>query len=219
VIGLTAALQLQEVGHVVSIVARDFPSPFETVDRKDKINYTSQWGGAHNRWVIPVNETDHRDHRMAVETFHHMKALCKSSPEAGITFMKGIEYLEDPPTPYKDLTEESAKKMGIVAFRLLTQAELPHKVTWGCEYLTWCVNPMVYCSYLLRRLVVGGCNVFQRELRSPLEVMAMEEFEGVEAVVNCSGAGFGDPDIFITRGSCRSACPPVARVARTDMQI
>jgi len=193
-------LQLQEAGHIVNIVARDFPSPSETVDGEAKINYTSQWGGAHNRWVIPVNEMDRRDHEMAVETFHRMKAMCKSSPEAGITFMRGIEYLEDPPPVYGELTEGSAKQLGIKGFKLLSKDQLPDKVAWGCEYQTWCVNPMVYCSYLLRRLIIGGCRVFQRELRSPLEVFAMDGFGHVQAVVNCSGAGFGDPNVFITRG-------------------
>jgi hypothetical protein len=201
----------------VNIVARDFPSPFETVDHREKINYTSQWAGAHNRWVFPTNEMDRRDHKMALETFHHMKAICKRSPEAGITFMKGIEYLEDPPAAYSELTDESAKKLGIERFKLLSKDRLPDKVTWGCEYQTWCVNPMVYCSYLLRRLVVGGCRTFQREFRSPLEAFTMKDLGHVQAVVNCSGTGFGDPDVFITRGM-DPLCRHAVRVSHTNMQ-
>lgn len=46
VIGLSCALLLQEAGYTVTIVARDFPSPFETMDPITKINFTSPWGGA-----------------------------------------------------------------------------------------------------------------------------------------------------------------------------
>jgi glycine/D-amino acid oxidase-like deaminating enzyme len=46
VIGLSCAILLQEAGYAVTIVARDFPAPFETMDPLTKINYTSPWGGA-----------------------------------------------------------------------------------------------------------------------------------------------------------------------------
>jgi glycine/D-amino acid oxidase-like deaminating enzyme len=46
VIGLSSALLLQQARYAVTIVARDFPGPFETMDPIAKINYTSPWGGA-----------------------------------------------------------------------------------------------------------------------------------------------------------------------------
>ncbi|AEO65939.1 uncharacterized protein THITE_2113587 [Thermothielavioides terrestris NRRL 8126] len=46
VIGLSCAILLQQAGYTVTIVARDFPAPFETMDPSTKINYTSPWGGA-----------------------------------------------------------------------------------------------------------------------------------------------------------------------------
>ncbi|KAJ0166979.1 hypothetical protein CTA2_4898 [Colletotrichum tanaceti] len=132
VIGLSTAVRLQQDGYNVAIVAKDFPSPFETIDAKASINYTSQWGGAHNRWVIPANETEERDHAKALVTFQQMESLNKSNPEAGISFMPGIEYLEDPPAQYSSLTESKAKSLGLVEFRRLKPSEFPDdKVKWG----------------------------------------------------------------------------------------
>ncbi|KDN68328.1 hypothetical protein CSUB01_06785 [Colletotrichum sublineola] len=82
--------EIVQDGHQVAIVARDVPSPFEAIDAKALINYTSQWGGSHNRWVIPTNEAEERDHAMALRTFRHMKLLSKSNPEA--TIMSGIGF-------------------------------------------------------------------------------------------------------------------------------
>ncbi|KAJ3961704.1 hypothetical protein N0V92_001596 [Colletotrichum tropicale] len=200
VIGLSTAVRLQQEGNQVTIVAKDFPSPFETIDAKASVNYTSQWGGAHNRWVIPANKMEERDHAMALRTFRHMESLFKSNPEAGITFMPGIEYLEDPPEQYKTLTEEKAKSLGLVEFRRLSPSEFPDdKVKWGCEYKTWCVNPMIYCSFLLRKFAWNGGKVIRKELSDPLEVFGIKELSDARTVVNCSGFGFGDKNSFITR--------------------
>ncbi|KAF6844180.1 FAD dependent oxidoreductase superfamily protein [Colletotrichum musicola] len=218
VIGLSTAVRLQQDGHSVTIVARDFPSPFEAVDVKALINYTSQWGGAHNRWVLPTNKHEERDHKMALRTYKHMELLSKSNPEAGITFMPGIEYLEDPPEQYKTLTEEKAKSLGIVDFRLLSPNEFPDdKVAWGCQYRTWCVNPMIYCSFLLRKFSWNGGKVYRKEISDPLEIFAMKELSHVRTVVNCSGFGFGDKNSFITRGqTCAVANLSPATVTRQN---
>ncbi|OHE93522.1 hypothetical protein CORC01_11208, partial [Colletotrichum orchidophilum] len=218
VIGLSTAVRLQQDGHKVVIVAKEFPSPFETVDSKASINYTSQWGGAHNRWVIPVNEMEKRDHAMALRTFRHMESLAKSNPEAGITFMPGIEYLEDPPLHYQALTEDKAKSLGLVEFRLMSPSEFPDdKVKWGCEYKTWCVNPMVYCSFLLRKFSWGGGQVLRREINDLREAFSMKELSNVHHVVNCSGFGFGDKNSFITRGqTCAVANFSPATVTRQN---
>jgi D-amino-acid oxidase len=202
VIGLSCAVQLQEAGTAVTIVAKDFPGPAETVDPVSQINYTSPWGGAHNRWVLPApgDEGQRREHRMATVTYGRMQELAESHPEAGITFMKGIEYLERPSAVYESLTEEAARELGIEGFRRLAEGDLPAGVTWGCEYRTWCVNPMVYCSFLLRRFVHRGGRILKRELRGPLEAYQMPELGEVNCVVNASGIGFGDEKVFITRG-------------------
>jgi Glycine/D-amino acid oxidases (deaminating) len=46
VIGITSAIRLQEAGYNVTIVSRDFPGPFETMDPIAHINYASAWAGA-----------------------------------------------------------------------------------------------------------------------------------------------------------------------------
>ncbi|KAK7756886.1 hypothetical protein SLS62_000902 [Diatrype stigma] len=206
VIGLSSALVAQSEGHQVTIVARDFPGPFETIDPKTQINYTSPWAGAHNRVVPPTNAAEEREHALNIATFARMRALharykVTHEHEHGLTFMKGIEHLEAPGPQYLALTEERAAQMGLEGFRLLGPEELPDdKVKWGCEYDTWCVNPMVYCCFLLRRFVFGGGRVVKREVRDPAEIFAIKELDPVDAVVNASGIGFGDENVFITRG-------------------
>ncbi|OLN82886.1 D-amino-acid oxidase 2, partial [Colletotrichum chlorophyti] len=218
VIGLSTAVRLQEDGHKVAIVARDFPSPFEAIDARALINYTSQWGGAHNRWVPPTNDVEERDHAMALRTYQHMELLSQKNPEAGITFMPGIEYLEEIAPQYKSLTVEKAKSLGLVGFRLLDPSEFPdNKVKWGCEYPTWCVNPMVYCSFLLRKFSWNGGQVFRREISDPLEAFVTKGLTGVKTVINCSGFGFGDKNSFITRGqTCAVANFSPATVTRQN---
>ena len=204
VIGLSSALGLQSDGHQVTILARDFPGPSETVDARLQIDYASPWGGAHNRWCPPTNATEEREHALAVRTFAAMRALCDGHPEAGITFMRGVEYLEAPPPAYRALTEARAAAMGMEGFRLLGPDQLPKDVRMGFEYDTWCVNPMVYCSFLLRRFGYLGGRVVKRTIRDPVEVFAMRDLDAVDVVVNASGNGFGDPAMFITRGEWRN---------------
>lgn len=138
-----------------------------------------------------------------------MKALAAAEPAAGITIMKGIEYLEAPAPEYLAMTEVRATELGMPGFRRLSPGEFPDdKVTWGAEYDTWSLNPMVYCSFLLRRFVFRGGQIRKRELRAPVEAFSIPAAElGIDggavldAVVNASGYGFGlDPNMFITRG-------------------
>lgn len=222
VIGLSCAIQLQEAAHAapgaVTIIARDFPTPFALIDPKAQINFTSPWGGAHNRWVPPpvqgrAQPNDLRDHRLALATFRRMRSLQASSPAAGITFMKGVEYLENPSPEYRALAREgggegSAKALGLEGFRVLQGSELPDdKVSLGFEYDTWCVNPMVYCSFLLNRFVFRGGRILRREISRPDEVFEMRDLGGpIRAVVNASGMGFNDPKSFVIRGM--PALPP-----------
>ncbi|EHK25449.1 uncharacterized protein TRIVIDRAFT_79305 [Trichoderma virens Gv29-8] len=215
VIGLSAALRLQQEGYNVTIVAKEFPTPFEAADKRALINYTSQWGGAHNRFVLPTNPAETLEHGYSLTTFRHMEDTLKEFPEAGITFMKGIEYFENPPPVYRDLTAEKALQLGIKEFKLLEKKDFPDdKVTRGYEYKTWCVNPMVYCSFLLRRFHILGGKAINMELRTPNEAFLIKD---VDLVVNCSGQGFNDPDVFPTRGqTCLVANPCDATVTRQN---
>jgi len=219
VIGLSVALRLRQHGYEVAIVARDFPAPFETIDSRSQIDYASAWAGAHNRWIPPANSEEERDHKFALATFCRMEELeiGKKSGEAGVTFMKGIEYLESPSQEYLNLTEETAKDLGILEFRCLEKYELPQGVEWGCEYRTWCVNPMMYCCFLLRQFTVIGGKIHKQSLRDPNEIFAMDQFKSVGIVVNCSGYGFGDEKVFPTRGQlCIAANNCDATVTRQN---
>lgn len=205
VIGLTIALRLQELGHQVLIVAKDFPGPFETIDPQTQINYSSPWAGAHNGWGrdLPEREAspeDWRDHSFALKTFARMAQIHAAYPEAGVTFTKGFEYYDDPPEKIKNLNPEKASNLGIEDFRLLPEDQLPKGVKVGYSFRTWCVNPMVYCSFLLRRFTIQGGKIKKREVRCPAEIFASSEFQHTKFVVNASGTGFGDDKVFITRG-------------------
>lgn len=207
VIGLSSALELQAAspGAAVTILARDFPTPFALVDARAQINYTSPWGGAHNRWVPPAGrDQDARDHRLALATFRRMTALARASPDAGVTLMRGLEFLERPGDEYVALVQGgrgSARELGVEGFRVLRREELPDdRVVLGFEYDTWCVSPMVYCAFLLNRFVYRGGRVVKREVRDPREVFEMKDLGEVDTVVNASGQGFGDKKVFITRG-------------------
>ncbi|KAM7202380.1 hypothetical protein V8F33_002788 [Rhypophila sp. PSN 637] len=110
-----------------------------------------------------------------------MKALSssESDPQAAqfssIKFMKGVEFLEDPPEAYKALGAPLAAELGYENFRVLESSEFPAdgRVKWGCEYQTWCLNPMVYCCFLLRRFVNRGGRILKRRVRSVNEVFQL----------------------------------------------
>lgn len=134
-----------------------------------------------------------------------MDTLAGAHPDAGITFMKGIEYLEKPGPEYLALVkgddgEGCARSLGLRGFRVLGKGELPdERVVLGIEYDTWCVNPMVYCSWLLNRFVYRGGKVVRAVVREPAEVFELG-LGRIDVVVNASGQGFGDEKVFITRG-------------------
>lgn len=206
VIGLSCASRLQQAGHSVTIIAKDFPVPFETSDPRTHINYTSLWGGAHNRWVLPTNDAETREHEMARTTYRHMQSTLAEYPDSGITFMPGIEYLEAPSAVCQNLTEQKAKELGMEEFSLIPDGELPKNVKLGYRYKTWCVNPMVYCAFIMRQFTFNGGKIKKLDLQNPQEVFSFPENKDVQLVVNCSGTGFGDPAFFPTRG--KLTAPP-----------
>ncbi|KAI2641106.1 nucleotide-binding domain-containing protein [Xylaria nigripes] len=223
VIGLSCALHLQKAGHSVAIVAKDFPSGFETIDSATQINYTSPWAGAHNRFILPPpnaapDSQEAREHAMSLLTWDEMRSLHASHPEAGITFLKGHDYFEAPELAQTSLTEEKARdEFGIKGFRFHTPNELPEGVKMGYEYDTWCLNPMVYCAFLLRRFAHRGGKIVKKAIRDPLEVFEMLDLAPFDLLVNASGFGFGDHDIFITTGqTCIVANPCPVTITRLN---
>jgi len=201
VIGLSTANCLIQAGFKVTIIAKDFPGPFELID-SDKISYTSPWAGAHNRFIPPTNGQEAQEHTFALKTFHHMAKLVGEGRhrEAGLTFMKGIEYLENPPQQYLNLNREKAEELGYRDFGLLPDDKLPDGVKWGCEYLTWCVNPMMYCCFLLRQFVRLGGSVVNGVIHHPTKLFDQDQFSSASVVINCSGFGFNDQAVVPTRG-------------------
>ena len=217
VIGLSVALRLIQDGVDVTIIARDFPAPFETVPA-EQINYTSPWAGAHCRFVPATSEKEEHDHTMALHTFCHMEKLVEAGKqgEAGIRFMRGLEYVESPSQEYLDLTEEKAAELGYKSFRRLGKTELPANVEWGAEYQTFCLNPMMYCCFLLRKFTRLGGKIEKNVVRHPLEVFDMVKFRGIAAVINCSGFGFDDPAVIPNRGEPEPGEQAVSELSCSD---
>lgn len=128
-------------------------------------------------------------------------------PEAGITFMKGIEYFDVAPPMHGDLDEEKALELGLEGFKRLGKQDFPDdKVTYGYEYKTWCLNPMIYCSFLLRQFHILGGKILSMELRDVNEAFLVKSLPDVQVVVNCSGIGFNDTAMFPTRGKSFITC-------------
>ncbi|KAJ2970263.1 hypothetical protein NUW58_g9749 [Xylaria curta] len=154
---------------------------------------------------------------MALLTWEEMRALNDRHPEAGITFMKAYDYFEAPEPAQTSLTAARAKEFGMKGFRFHAKDELPEGVQLGYEYDTWCLNPMVYCAFLLRRFAYRGGRIIKREIRDPLEVFEMKDLAPFDALINASGIGFGDHDIFITTGqTCLVANPCPATITRLN---
>jgi D-amino-acid oxidase len=191
IIGLTSALRLQHVYGskcAIIIVARDFPS--ETA-----INYASPWAGAHYRPIPAITPQLVQENKFAKITYKVLREQSVKEPASGINFMKGIDYIQTPVIAY---LEQQGGYGDIENFRVLDKEDLPHGVVWGAEYDTWCLNPPVYCQYLLRKFILRGGRTRQHELENLAQAFTVTP--NVETVVNCSGLGFGDPATFIIRG-------------------
>ncbi len=129
-----------------------------------------------------------------------MTKICAAHGEAGISLRRGFEYFDDPPDDIKRLNPDRAAELGIERFTLLPQDELPQGVKMGYSFQTWCVNPMVYCCFLLRRFTLQGGKILKRELKCPEEALAFPDYRHIKFIVNASGNGFNDSKSFITRG-------------------
>ena len=190
VLGLSSALICQQ--HFpktkVVIVARDLPGT-------ESIDYASPWSGAHYRPIPDVTPQGIHEASLARRTYEHFKTYAAGNPDASISFITGMDWLESPGEEY--LTAKT-RYQDIDEFRVLGPEELPTGVKWGASYKTWCVNTPVYLSHLMRRFLLNGGSVIQIQLKSLSEAFTIQE--NVRTVINCSGVGFDDPASFITRG-------------------
>jgi D-amino-acid oxidase len=194
----TSRLLIRKGYHVVN-VARHFPGD------KD-ILYTSIWAGAHYR---PIPDTDALTRRVADfarATYPAFKEIAETDVSSGVKMLDGYEYLDDPSGDY------DAHKWGryaeIDGFQVIEESQLPTGTKFGTKYKTYCVNPPVYLAWLERELVLGGVQFIRRDLTCIAEVFPLIKDPDVQLVVNCSGIGFSDPDVFPTRGpsTCGELC-------------
>ncbi|KAL1971301.1 hypothetical protein VTN77DRAFT_253 [Rasamsonia byssochlamydoides] len=206
VLGLSTALTIQQHlkrSQSILIVARDFPNT-------TSINYASPWAGAHYRPTPGKSPQVIREAKWARRAYEVFQKIAAEEPGAGVEFMEGIEYFENPPQEYLDAIRdpESAYAHLSDSLRELSPSELPEGVKWGIRYWAYSINSPVYCAHLLRKFVLRGGQTKEYTLASLLEAFHLAS--NVKMVVNCSGLGFADPKSFIIRGqTClvRNPCP------------
>ncbi|KAL4795830.1 hypothetical protein BDV19DRAFT_157637 [Aspergillus venezuelensis] len=192
VIGLSTALQLQSqlLPHQkILLVARDFPST-------TSINYASPWAGAHYRPVPGKSLQAEREESQARRTYAHLRGEA-SIPESGVSWIEGVEHLENPPKEYLEPDTLDFYRH-LDGFRELGKDEVPEGVKWGVGYMTFVINSPVYCAYMLRRFILRGGGTREVTLTNINEAFYLAP--RVKTVVNCSGTGFGDTKSFIIRG-------------------
>ncbi|GAO18032.1 hypothetical protein UVI_02042790 [Ustilaginoidea virens] len=213
VLGLSAALKLQAklaaeatASHgkppsqpQILLVAREWPSAIPGSPVNHSPDYASMWAGAHVRPIPAATPQLQREAAWLKETVAELGRLAAADPGCGLTRAKGVEYLEAPDESYRTLNAAAfADETGLPGYRRYEASELPDGVALGYEYDTFCVNPPMYCDALLRKFLLRGGRTLRRELRNECEAMTLAD--DVRLVVNASGAGFGDPKCFPTRG-------------------
>lgn len=207
VIGLSVALKLQDLIRSrdaaspteILLIAREWPTSIPGTPTWHSPDYASMWAGAHVRPIPASTPQLRREARWLKETVGEFARLVDSRDLSGITMCPAIEFLDEPPAPYVDMTAETfAAETGLPGYRRMGASEVPEGVRLGFEYQTYCVNSPLYCSDLLRKFVLRGGKTLNRDLRSEWEAFSLRE--KVLFVVNASGAGFGDLKSFPTRG-------------------
>ena len=157
------------------------------------------WAGAHYR---PIPDTDALTRRVADfarATYPVFKEIAETDISSGVKMFDGYEYLDDPSGDYD--AHKWGRYADIDGFQVLVDSQLPTGTKFGTKYKTYCVNPPVYLAWLERELVLGGVQFIRRDLTCIAEVFPLIKDPDIQLVVNCSGIGFSDPDVFPTRGS------------------
>lgn len=190
VIGLTTALRLVQTGYKVVIIARHRP-----FDRD--INYASPWAGGHYRPSPDIDPIGRFEADLARATYEEFKKIAQDVL-SGVEFMPGVEYFENPSDAYLSLNDH--RYSDIEGFRVLNQSELPSGVNYGTTYKTYSLNPPVYLAWLERQLVLAGVKFEQHSLIQLLDAFAIMKDVSPKILINCSGFGFSDPNVYPTRG-------------------
>lgn len=174
----------------ILVVARDWPSD-------ETIHYTSPWAGAHGRVMPADTPAEFQHEKFQRITYNVLQRQLQEDPACGVEFMNGYDFLAKPSDAYIQHRGGYGTAEG---FRRLSKDELPvgMGITFGAQYKTWCLNSPVYCNYLLRKFRLRGGRVLKKTLVSVDEAFSISP--NVDVVVNCSGFGFGDPDVFPIRG-------------------
>ncbi|ETN38616.1 uncharacterized protein HMPREF1541_06653 [Cyphellophora europaea CBS 101466] len=193
ILGLTAAIELQQAASRstdILIVAREFPSD-------ESIQYTSPWAGAHARPIPAISASDFQHNKFSAITDAILRVQSVEEPACGVVFMDGYDFLANPSEAYLNLRGGYGETEG---FKLLAKDELPQGmgITFGAKYRTWSLNSPVYCAFLLRKFILRGGHTLKQTLTHAQEAFSLRP--NVGTVVNCSGFGFGDPDMFPLRG-------------------
>ncbi|EXJ95229.1 hypothetical protein A1O1_00349 [Capronia coronata CBS 617.96] len=201
VTGLSVATLLQSQYPEIRITIIAAETPTTTSPSAD---YASMWAGAHYRPIAGSTAQLKQEAEMAQRTAKVMRRIAQESPEAGVAFLQGVEYLEDPPEEILRLKTGDVYASTNDEFRVLEHAELPFGAKWGCEYRTWCVNVQPYCQWLLDRFITNGGQLIGHRLSSAADAFDFARQIGlgrVKIIVNCSGRNFDqDPKVKIIRG-------------------
>ncbi|KAG5980718.1 hypothetical protein E4U55_003719 [Claviceps digitariae] len=212
VIGLSIAVRLQERLQSTStvesstcppqilLVAKEWPTEAAYVfPESSSPDYASMWAGAHVR-PIPATTTQlRREAKWLRTTVAEFRRQVATEPACGINPTRGAEYLDDPDPGYRNQDAASfAAETALPGYRKFQTWELPDGVELGYEYDTFCINPPVYCAALLRKFLLGGGKTLKLHLKSEWEAFHLADH--VKLVVNSSGVGFGDDNVFPTRG-------------------
>jgi D-amino-acid oxidase len=176
--GLTTGLCLLEVGHNVTIWARDLP-PQTTSNAAAAV------------WLpfkaFPVERVT----AWGKTTFQHFKTL-HAERESGVFMADVLDLKADP-------SADPWWVSAVERFRHVSQDELPAGYADGFSFEAPVIDTRVYLDYLLHSFQVRGGQVYQRTIAT-----LSEAFASSNIVINCTGLGarelVGDRDLHAARG-------------------
>ncbi|KAM8915432.1 D-aspartate oxidase isoform 1-T4 [Spinachia spinachia] len=188
VVGFSTAVCIAEALPLcsVSLLAEKF-SPDTTSDGAAGIALTAEFPD------IPLE----RQRRWFKNSFDHLLDIAQSerSPGAGVMLTSGWQIFKNVPADKKPLWSEF-----VIGFRFMTDGELKrfpdHK--FGQAFTTIKCECSSYLPWLHQRFVKAGGRVEQRKVNS------LQELNGYDVIVNCSGLGseklVRDTEVYPIRG-------------------